>query len=194
MEKRDSFQVWSDGCEGIIDNFYLEVGTDWYAGSEIAGYIYYFWPYNNGQKKGLVFFCLDDKSSMLLDTISDYSEAHFNTFSKYCPSVAQSMRDGIEPRLDRGALAKINGNWQFSKSIDFDFSQKVDELGYNLMYDPIIADTALNMSGRILSILEELINFKGLSNIDETKILIKEMSPGMRVGVKIYKALNGLIN
>lgn len=194
MQKRDSFQAWCDGREGIAENFYLEIGEHWYSGSEIAGHIYYFWPYNNGKKKGLVFYCLDDKSSMLLDIISDYSEARFNTLSKYCPCTTQSMRDGMEPRLDRGALAKIDGNWNFVQSIDFNFSTKVEELGYNFMYDPIIADTALNLFGRLLSILEELFNFKGFNNIDEAKILMKELSPGIRISTKIIKALTGLVD
>ena len=191
MEKRTNYEDWYMGRDGVAECFTIGEGDHWSAGAEIGGIIYYYHPYSNNSRKGLVIIGVN-KFSSILNMICDSSMGRLEVFGNYCPCTVQALKDGMEPRLDRGTLAEIGGYWQLMKSIDFDFPKKVQELGYEMMYDSIIINTAVDLTKLFNIIWEEIDKFPGFSTLDEAKILAKNVLPGVRVGARIGSALAGL--
>lgn len=191
MNKRYSFQDFCDGREGVSECFTIGEGEKWCAGAEIAGWTYYFHPYSNNSKKGLVILGVDYMSS-ILNPICDFSMVRLDALAEHCPCLVQAFKDGCEPRLDRGLFAEVDGKWQFMKSINFDFPKKVEEMGYNMMYDSIIVDTVNDLIRRVRIVYDELDKWNGFSNWEEVKITAKEMLPGAKIGARIGRAMAGL--
>lgn len=183
MNKRSYFQNFVDGKD-TQDVFIMENSKTQCIGVEVDGFIYYI-AVASDKKYCCVAVGINDLRDVF-EAIYEFSEPRFNKLAEYCPHLCQSILDGANDRLDRGAIVEVDNFFMLAKGINYDFMAGLkSDPSCVFDFDSVIGEVVLELIEMVTKMCDEVKEWGGFSNFEEIVISAKEALPGIKWGLSI---------